>query len=238
MSESGKPERRASHRGSVERIFDHNSDTRSMFLRTEQPRRFVPGQFISISIPLGDETRTRAYSVAGQPEPNLIEICFNQVAGGRGVGWLFERVAGDLIEFTGPFGTFTMERAPEVETVLIAEETAIAPIRPMLHLAASAAHASMLLLYGATRPERILYRAELESIAARDAALAIETVIAPSTADLYRRLTEQVERRFIKADSNRTRQFYICGVGRNVIALRDLLRGSGYERRAVHYEQW
>ena len=44
--------------------------------------------------------------------------------------------------------------------------------------------------------------------------------------------------RWIVADADRTRQFYICGVGDGVIQLRDLLRGSGYERRAVHYERW
>lgn len=238
MSETGKPERKASQRARVERIFDHNADTRSLFLRTEQPRRFVPGQFISITIPLGDETRTRAYTVAGQPEPNLIEICFNQVAGGRGVAWLFQRAVGDTLEFTGPFGAFTMDRPPQSETIFIAEGTAIAPIRPMLHLAQSAAHAPMLLLYGASSPERILYRRELESIAARDSAFAMETFVAPSTDDLYLRLTAEAELRWVKADLNRARQFYICGVGRGVIRIRDLLRGSGYERRSVRYEQW
>ena len=44
--------------------------------------------------------------------------------------------------------------------------------------------------------------------------------------------------RTVAADTNRARQFYICGVGKGVTRIRDLLRGSGYERRAVHYEQW
>ena len=39
-------------------------------------------------------------------------------------------------------------------------------------------------------------------------------------------------------DANRARQFYICGVGKGVTRIRDLLRSSGYERRAIHYEQW
>jgi ferredoxin-NADP reductase len=42
----------------------------------------------------------------------------------------------------------------------------------------------------------------------------------------------------VDADSDRTRHFYVCGVGKGVLRLRDLLRGAGYERRAVHYEQW
>ena len=64
-----------------------------------------------------------------------------------------------------------------------------------------------------------------------------ETVIAPAE-KIYDRLLELVNARWILADSDRTRQFYICGVGEGVIRLRDLLRGSGYERHAVHYERW
>ena len=91
--------------------------------------KFVPGQFISILIPLGDEVRRRAYSIASM-ERGLLEICFNQVAGGRGVGWLFERAPGDAVEFMGPFGNFTLDAPPQVETIFIAEGTAIAPILP------------------------------------------------------------------------------------------------------------
>jgi ferredoxin-NADP reductase len=220
----------------VERIVDHNDDTRSIFLRTQAdtPLKSVPGQFISILIPLGDEIRRRAYSIASM-DGGLIEICFNQVAGGRGVGWLFERAPGDAVEFMGPFGTFTLDAPPQLETIFIAEGTAIAPIRPMLHHAQSASHAPMFLLYAASDREHILYRGELENLASRDANFRFETLIVD---DIYDRLYEEVNRRWIAADTNRARQFYICGVGKGVTRIRDLLRGSGYERRAVHYEQW
>jgi ferredoxin-NADP reductase len=48
----------------------------------------------------------------------------------------------------------------------------------------------------------------------------------------------ETRRRWIEADSARGRHFYVCGVGKGVLGLRDLLRGAGYDRRAVHYEQW
>ena len=46
----------------------------------------------------------------------------------------------------GPFGNFTLDAPPQMETIFIAEGTAIAPIRPMLHLAQAASHAPMFLL--------------------------------------------------------------------------------------------
>jgi len=139
----------------------------------------------------------------------------------------------------GPFGNFTLDAPPQVETIFIAEGTAIAPIRPMLHLAQSGSHAPMFLLYAAFDREHLLYRDELQALAARDANFRFETLIAQDTThDIYELLHDEVNRRWIAADTNRARQFYICGVGKGVTRIRDLLRGSGYERRAVHYEQW
>jgi naphthalene 1,2-dioxygenase ferredoxin reductase component len=223
----------------VVRIHDHCDDTRSLFLAPEKPLKFTPGQFISISIPLGDETRSRPYTIASSPEDRAeLEICFNCVPGGRGVAWLFDRKVGDELEFIGPFGTFTMDRAPEVEIGLIAEGTSMAPIRPMIRRAIeSGAQTRIHLDYAADRAEHILYRSELEELTQRAGNFTFETMIA-SQAALYDRLSEIATRRWIDADQNRMRQFWICGVGAGVSRIRDLLRGAGYERRAVHYEQW
>ncbi|MFZ2064089.1 MAG: FAD-dependent oxidoreductase [Candidatus Binatus sp.] len=225
----------------VEKIFDHASDTRSLFLSLTSGMhlRFVPGQFISITIPLGDETRSRPYSIASDPEDRgPFEICFNRVEGGRGVNWLFERRVGDLIDFSGPFGTFTIDLAPEAELGFIAEGTAIAPVRPMLKRAlASSSAAKIHLIYAAPDREHILYAAELDEIANSAPNFSFETVIAPAD-KIYDRVFEMAQARWIDAGADRTRHFYICGVGKGVIRLRDLLRGAGYERRSVHYEQW
>ncbi len=234
---SSRPTRSAA----VERIFDHNADTRSLFLATVggAKMRFVPGQFISIAIPLPDEIRTRPYTIASPAErEGPFEICFNRVPGGRGVAWLFDRKQGDVIDFTGPYGTFTMETAPASEAIFIAEATAIAPIRPMLHRAlASPAHPAMTLLYAAPSLDHLLYRAEFEAFAARDRGFRFEPLAIPQT-EIYDRLLAQAQSRWVSADADRTRHFFICGVGKGVSALRDLLRGAGYERRAVRYEQW
>jgi ferredoxin-NADP reductase len=135
----------------------------------------------------------------------------------------------------GPFGNFTLEAPPQVETIFIAEGTGIAPILPMLHHAQSAAHAPMFLLYAACGRAHILYGGELDALASRDANFCFETLIADN---IYDRLHDEANRRWVLGDTNRARQFYICGVGKGVTRIRDLLRGSGYERHAVHYEQW
>lgn len=235
--------KRALYCARVERIFDYAEDTRSLFLRMTEGSlpRFIPGMFISVAIPLADETRNRPYTIAtafddGEP----FELCFNRVPGGLGSAWMFDRRIGDTIEFMGPFGTFTFDRVPEAEIVFIAEGTGIAAIRPMLRrLIKAPLSYPAALLYAAGHPDHLLYRDELEAIAEAHRQFTFETLIVQGGPDaLYERLIEVTRQRWVEADSARSRQFYICGIGKGVIALRDLLRGSGYERRAVHYEQW
>jgi len=262
-------------RARVERIHDHCADTRSLFLKMTMDAlpQFLPGMFISIAIPLAGDARVRPYTIASSPEDGEpFEICFNRVTDGPGAAWLFDRVAGDELNFTGPFGTFTLERPPAAETVLIAEGTAIVPIRPMIRRAIfsmptdlqtnsgqiaptpdAAARYPIKLLYAADRPEHLLYANEFERLAAAHAEFQFEPMIVSghdsaarqarlleeaNRAALYARLLDEAKRRWVAADADRSRHFYICGVGKAVLELRDLLRAAGYERRAVHYEQW
>ena len=219
------------HAARVARIVEHAPDTRSLFLRG--PRiAFRPGQFISCLLPVGGETLIRPYSIASSPEEDDLEICLNLVPGGLGSPYLLGLPAGAEVRFTGPWGTFVLDHAPEAEAIFVADGTAIAPIRPMLRRAvATATRHPLHLLYGATGPERLLYRAELEVMAREHTGFRFEHV--PSA-----RLRDEIARRWVDGDADRGRRFFICGVGAIVPALRDLLRGAGYERRAVQYEKW
>ncbi|MBV8356872.1 MAG: FAD-dependent oxidoreductase [Deltaproteobacteria bacterium] len=232
---------RPTYRARVERIFEHCADTRSLFLRTLSGRlpQYLPGMFVSVSIPLANEVRVRPYTIATSPEDGEpFELCFNLVPNGPGAAWMFERKVGDLLDFTGPFGAFTLERAPDSETVFIAEGTAIAPIRPMLRraLVRPAAH-PIHLLYAAHRSEHLLYLDELESMSRACPQFRFEPMVVDENF-LYQRLLDEVERRWIASDNDRSRHFFVCGVGSGVLKMRDLLRQAGYERRAVRYEQW
>jgi CDP-4-dehydro-6-deoxyglucose reductase, E3 len=237
---------RPSYEARIERIHDHAEDTRSLFLRMAGGHSlpsWLPGMFISIGIALPGELRVRPYTIAssraaGEP----FEIVFNRVPGGTGVAWLFERKAGDVLNFTGPFGAFTLDRPPQQELVFIAEGTAIAAIRPMLQrlFEEGPAHPGPVrLLYAADREEHLLYRSELEGWAGVYPQFRLEAIVADSAREsLYARISDEVARRWVAADGDRSRHFYVCGVGPGVLKIRDLLRGAGYERRAVRYEQW
>ncbi len=216
----------------LERIVDHGADARSLFLRLAAPLAFRPGQFVSCLLPV-DGGIIRPYSIASDPEEaERLELLLNLVPGGPGSHHLFGLAPGATIRFTGPWGTFVLDRAPAAEAVFIAEGTGIAPIRPMLRRALATAPTHPLrLLYATTSAEHAVYRAELEAMAHAHPAFHFARV--PAAA-----LEVEVRRRWVDTDADRSRHFFICGVGSIVPTLRDLLRRAGYARRAVQYEKW
>src|SRR5207245_79825 len=115
------------------------------------------------------ETRVRPYTIASAPrDAGPFEICLNLVPGGDGVHWLFDRSVDDELEFTGPFGTFTMAATPQTETVLLADETTIAPMRSMLRQVMPATGAARIhLMHVARNREYLLYRREFEEWSGR-----------------------------------------------------------------------
>jgi ferredoxin-NADP reductase len=209
----------------LESVVDHGADTRSLLLRIPGGIAFRPGQFLSCLLPIDGERLIRPYSIASDPEdPGRVELLLNLVPGGRGSRYLFDLAAGAALRFTGPWGTFVLDRAPDAETVFVAVETGIAPIRPMVHRALATATHPVTLLHATARP---LYRAELAALGG----LRVDYLDPARVEDVMRR-------RYLEGDTDRSRHFFICGVGDVVPRLRDALRGGGYARRAVQYEKW
>lgn len=208
----------------ITRVVDHGHDTKSLFLARPDGFRFDAGQFVSCQLPIDGATVAKPYTIASPTGVDELEILFNHLPGGVASTYLWERRAGDVLPFTGPWGTFTLDAPPTVPTVFIAEGPGIAAIRPLLYAAARPDGPPLSLLYATALP---LYHDELAQLPG-----VTMQVIAPGALDAA------VRAQWIDADAARDRQFFICGIGALVPALRDALRHAGYARRAVRYEKW
>ena len=217
------------HTARLDGVVEYGPATRALILRLATPLAFLPGQFISCLLPVGNGVLTRPYSIASDPDSaDRLEVVIDRVPNGPGSAYLFSLVPGDAIRYTGPWGTFTLEEAPRTEAVFIADGTGIAPIRPMIHRALATAVRPVTLLYGRPDGAPLLFADELAVPRPN-----YTPVVMPSPS-----LLDETKHRYVTADADRERHFYICGVGPIVYALRDLLRGSGYARQAVRYEKW
>src|SRR5215470_1799434 len=169
-------------------VQEHGGERRSLFLDVPGGVAFRPGQFLSCLLPVGGERLIRPYSIASSPAtPERIELLLDRVPDGPGSGYLFTLPVGARIDFTGPWGTFLLDRAPEAEAVFVALGTGIAPIRPMLRRAVAGATHPLTLLYATAQP---IYHDELAELPG----LTLD-VIAPAAAE------DEVRRRWLERDA-------------------------------------
>ena len=229
-------------RAVLERATDLGPATKALFLRLPPGRGldFRPGQFVSVAVPAAEKPLARAYSIASPPgEPELLELCVDLVPGGPGSTWLFGLGPGAAVELTGPWGSMLLPDPTPPACVFVAHGSAIAPLRPMIHAALENPGARRLeVLHAATAAAGFPYRDDLEPLAGGDPRLGYDALVEDAADTDHAALGAEVERRWVSGDPDRDRHFFLCGVGPIVTRLRDLLRGAGYERRAVHYEKW
>src|SRR5881409_1726861 len=111
------------HVATLERIAEWTPATRSLFLRLHDAQlAFSPGQFISLTLPVGGAELVRPYSLASNPEDGgLLEICVDLVPGGAGSAYLFSVAPGAELSLKGPFGSLMVDDPPAAEMVFIGD---------------------------------------------------------------------------------------------------------------------
>lgn len=128
----------------------------------DSPLTFAPGQFNMLTVFGVGEV---AISISGDPAApgELVHTI-------RGVGGVTRRLlaldAGEALGVRGPFGTaWPMREAEGCDVLLIAGGIGLAPLRPAIYqlLAQRERYNRVIVLYGARRPEELLYLDELRA---------------------------------------------------------------------------
>lgn len=137
--------------------------------RDGRPIGHAPGQWLNLVLPVAGAPIRRAYSIAsGAPDGARFELAVTLVDGGVGSSWLSALEPGARLEALGPQGFFTREGDDLSPALFVATGTGVTPLRAMLHAAvARGLPAPITLLLGVRREADLLYRDELEALAAR-----------------------------------------------------------------------
>jgi ring-1,2-phenylacetyl-CoA epoxidase subunit PaaE len=125
---------------------------------------FAPGQHLTLRRRIGGREERRSYSIcAAAGEPPRIGV--REIPGGSFSGWLVREVRpGDLVEVSGPAGTFTPDLDEPGYHVFIAAGSGITPV---LSIAASVLRhpaATATVLYGNRRAGTVMFADELAEL--------------------------------------------------------------------------
>ncbi|MEW6436138.1 MAG: 2Fe-2S iron-sulfur cluster-binding protein [Pseudomonadota bacterium] len=226
----------------VESVRDETASVKTFRLRhpsdAKIPFRFLPGQFLTISLDQGAEVLQRCYTIASSPsEPGFCEITVKRE--GIGSSLLHESLAsGSRVAVSGPFGRFTFDGEKSDEIVLIAGGVGITPLMSKIrYLAGRTWKGRIDLIYSVKTPRDIIFRDELEALERAYPALKLHlTVTAPDEAwaGVRGRLSEAFIRAAVPDIADRT--VHICGPSAMAAAVQQMLHRLGVEAARVEVE--
>jgi ferredoxin-NADP reductase len=130
-----------------------------------------PGQHVDLRLTAEDGYSVeRSYSIASEPErAGELDITVERIEGGEVSPFLHEIVVpGDRLEVRGPIGGyFVWEAALGGPLLLVAGGSGVVPLMAMArHRARAGSTVPMRLLFSSRGPEEIIYREELNRLAA------------------------------------------------------------------------
>ncbi len=110
-------------------------DLRHVVIRLLEPSeiKFFPGQYIDVTVPGTDLTRSFSMANITTRDGGLLEFVIKVYPDGAFSQYLDSQLkAGDPLEVTGPFGVFTLRDAPDVNLVFVGGGAGMAPILSLL----------------------------------------------------------------------------------------------------------
>jgi CDP-4-dehydro-6-deoxyglucose reductase len=207
---------------------------------------YQPGQWVNLVLPAQAGEIRRAYSIASAPDgsPNF-EVAVTEITGGPGSGYLCGLEPGATLRAIGPQGFFTREPGELAPALFVATGTGVTPMRSMLQAAARIGLPSPIwLLLGVRRTGDLLYRAELEKLAASHPSFRVFFTLSQGEPEWTgRRGYVQTHIAELLAELTQLEKgephLYVCGLERMITAVRHLVRKEmGVPRERVHSERY
>ena len=135
------------------------------------------GQHVDVRLTAPDGYRAqRSYSVASAPEDGRLALTVDRLDDGEVSPYLTdELMAGDMLELRGPIGGwFVWEAKDGGPLLLVGGGSGVVPLMAMIrHRAAVGSEVPARLVYSSRSYEEVIYREELEKLAAGDDGLEV-----------------------------------------------------------------
>lgn len=132
---------------------------------------FSAGQYVSVSLTIGEATINRPYSLCSSPKESLAgeyKITVKRVKDGLATNYILDNwQVGDEVELSAPLGNFRYEPLRDAKTVVgLAGGSGITPFLSLAKAINDGDEdANLILLYGSRSPKDILFRDEFDKLA-------------------------------------------------------------------------
>ena len=149
----------------------------SLKLKDPDGMRYLPGQYVNVSVPGTPETRS--YSFSSMPRDGVVQFLVRNIPGGLMSSYLSERAkAGDIVTVAGPMGSFYLRDVTR-PVLFLAGGTGLAPFLAMLEeLGRTTPTQPIHMVYGVTNDADLVEVGALEAYAARIPGFTFTTVVA------------------------------------------------------------
>lgn len=208
---------------------------------------FEPGQHLPVRATLGGRELRRTYSIVNQPGEGTLKLGIRvQGAGGLSHFLANEAKIGDSIEALGPTGRFLKARATGAgrHYVAFAAGSGITPVLSILTAALEREPDShCVLVYGNRTIARTMFLEDIFALKNRFLGRFAACFVMsrePQDAELFNGRLDAARVRQLAGvafDPASTDEFFVCGPGDMVTAVRDALRELEPEAR-VHFERF
>jgi len=219
--------------------------TKRLFLDVPGWEGHRAGQHVDVRLTAEDSYQAqRSYSIASAPEDGRVELLIERLEDGEVSPYLTDEIrTGDGLELRGPIGGwFAWDAREGGPLFLVAGGSGIAPLMAMIrHRQATGSGTPVRLLFSSRSYEDVIFREELERLAAEDETLQITHTLTRSTPPGWkgydRRIDEEMLGEIAFSPDERPLVF-VCGPTPLVEAVATALVGLGYEPTRVKTERF
>jgi ferredoxin-NADP reductase len=203
------------------------------------------GQHVDVRLTAEDGYQAqRSYSIASPPEDPRVTLTVERLEDGEVSPYLVDEVVeGDRFELRGPIGGyFVWEAAADGSLLLVAGGSGIVPLMAMIrHRVAAGSTAPIRLLYSSRSHEDVIYREELESLAASSDGLEVVHTLTRSQPPGWTSYNRRIDAEMLAevawpADNGAVA--FVCGPTRLVESVAGILLDLGYDPTRVRTERF
>ncbi len=207
------------------------------------PFSYQPGQHLTLELPIDAKLVRRSYTIASSPtKAGCCELTIKRESMGAGSRHMHERIrVGDRVHVTAPGGSFVFTGGAGNAVALLGGGVGITPLMSIVrYLTDNAWFGQIYLLFSNKTEADIVFRRELDSLAARFPNLHVTYTLTRATPETWTGRRGRIDAAMIAEiipDAIRT-PFYICGPSPMIEAAKQDLRSLGVPEEFIHSESF